>query len=80
MPKRISVSDMFEDYAKKVLGTIPRTSVQFVESKKTFYAGIVATLHTLRDELGPGEVTEEEGAGAMMDMLKQIEKYYVSFL
>jgi hypothetical protein len=73
---KIDIEKMWEIYAKTSLKNIEVSSIQYVESKRVFYAAVGITLVTIRDVLGSKSVTEEQGVASLHDMHTQVLKFF----
>jgi hypothetical protein len=71
--KTIEVQQMWEDYYTRALPLdIPKHSVQYTECRKVFYAAVGQVLLELKKILGSPDVTDQEGAAMLQNMLDQV--------
>jgi hypothetical protein len=76
MTEKIEVEDLWNVYVTQSLPHINKAGVQYIESRRVFYAAVGMTLITLRDVLGSENITEEDGTIVLEDMMQQILKAY----
>ncbi len=74
--KKISVADMWQDFAPKTMPLVPVGSVQYLESRKVFYGAVAAALFTVRDVAGDPSVSEDEGAEMLAGILIEVQHFF----
>lgn len=73
-----TVRERWEEYAEFIFANtgVEKTSTQYRETRRAFYAGFVSCLMMGHDEIGSEEVSEDEGVAIMESMLAECKQFY----
>lgn len=75
MQIKIEIESLWQNYERKVMCGVNPTSVQYVETKRAFYAGVFETLRATA-LLGDENVSEQDGARALDDLFSQTVAFF----
>ena len=74
--KMATVGQLWHDYTRATMRTIPPCSLQYTEMRRAFYAGVAAFLdEAIRI---PDEATETEIEAALKIVMVEIDQFYKS--
>jgi hypothetical protein len=71
-----TVGSLWRDYWAAIKPPDPVDPVQVAETRRAFYAGVLASLTLFRDTVGTDAVSEDQGAVYLEALYRECEAFY----